>query len=212
MHCDLLIPPPPPEGGSGKPIGNKTLLKTWLDFLPISKYLVSKILWWAIIFVMKSHLELPEKVSNVPTAFIGVLSYSRGFWFLAVWSPWYTPFLGGGILIGALVLAILKRAEICWWELLHGLVNYHDSILTTTMRWKLPHRTNGAWIVYEQMLRFFVLCRNVYWGFFLSFSSSNDIKFHLILQIWAKILRTGTVIWGKLVRCSVGKHTSKEMK
>ena len=22
--------------------------------------------------------------------------------------------------------------------------NYHDSILTTTMSWKLPHRTNGA--------------------------------------------------------------------
>ena len=76
MHCDLLIFPP--EGGSGKPIGNKTLLKTRLDFLPISKYLVSKIFWWAIIFVMKSHLELPEKVSNVQTTFIGVLSYSRG--------------------------------------------------------------------------------------------------------------------------------------
>ena len=22
--------------------------------------------------------------------------------------------------------------------------NYHDSILTTTMSWKLPHRTNGT--------------------------------------------------------------------
>ena len=27
--------------------------------------------------------------------------------------------------------------------------NYHDSILTTTMSWKLPHRMNGARIVYE---------------------------------------------------------------
>ena len=78
MHCELLIPPPPPEGGSGKPMGSKTLLKTRLDFLPISKYLVSKILWRAIIFVIKSHLERPEKVSNVPTAFICVLSNSRG--------------------------------------------------------------------------------------------------------------------------------------
>ena len=67
MHCELLIFPP--EGGSGKPMGSKTLLKTWLDFLPISKYLVSKILWRAIIFVIKSHSERPEKVSNVPTAF-----------------------------------------------------------------------------------------------------------------------------------------------
>ena len=60
-------------------MGSNTLLKTRLDFLPISKYLVSKILWWAIIFVIKSHLELPEKLSNAPTAFIGVLSNSRGF-------------------------------------------------------------------------------------------------------------------------------------
>ena len=51
-------------------MGSKTLLK--------SKYLVSKILWWAIVFVIKSHLVLPEKITNVPTAFIGVLSNSRG--------------------------------------------------------------------------------------------------------------------------------------
>ena len=51
----------PPEGGSEIPIGNKKLLKTQLDSLPISKYLVSKILLCAIICVIKSHLELPEK-------------------------------------------------------------------------------------------------------------------------------------------------------
>ena len=32
----------------------------------------------AIIFVMKPHLELPEKGSNVPTACLGVLSDSFG--------------------------------------------------------------------------------------------------------------------------------------
>ena len=64
----------PPEGGSGIPMGNKTLLKTWLDFLPISKYLVSEILWWAIIFVIKSHLELPEKEIKCPNRVLGVLS------------------------------------------------------------------------------------------------------------------------------------------
>ena len=68
----------PPEGGSGIPMGNKTLLKTWVDSLPISKYLVSKIRWWAIIFVIKSNLELPEKVSNVSTAYLCVLSNSHG--------------------------------------------------------------------------------------------------------------------------------------
>ena len=29
-------------------------------------------------------------------------------------------------------------------KVLQSLGNYHDSILTTTMCWKLPHRTNGA--------------------------------------------------------------------
>ena len=29
-------------------------------------------------------------------------------------------------------------------KILQSLGNYHDSILTTTMRWKLPHRTNGT--------------------------------------------------------------------
>ena len=34
-------------------------------------------------------------------------------------------------------------------RILQTLRNYHNSILTTTMSWKLPHRTNLAWIVYE---------------------------------------------------------------
>ena len=71
MH--RLMYPPPPERGSWIPMGNATLLKTRLDSLPISKYLVSKILWWVIIFVRTS-----RKVSNVPTAFLGVLYNSHG--------------------------------------------------------------------------------------------------------------------------------------
>ena len=43
-----------------KIIGSYTL---WFP-LPPSEVL----LWWAIIFVIKSHLELPEKISNVPIA------------------------------------------------------------------------------------------------------------------------------------------------
>ena len=48
--------------------------------------------------------------------------------------------------------------------------------------------------------------------FFLSFLLSNDIKFHLIRQIWAKILQTDTVLWGKSVRCSGRKQKSKETR
>ena len=94
-------------------MGSKTLLKTRLDFLPISKYLVSKILWRAIIFVIKSHSERQEKVSNVPTAFyVYLIPVGCDFWlsdphFIYPLSGW------GGILIVALVLAILKRAKIC---------------------------------------------------------------------------------------------------
>ena len=74
-----------------KIIGSDTL---WCP-LPPSEVL----LWWAIIFVIKSHLELPEKISNVPIVFLVFdlipmgcvfwLSNPHGippFW---VWQYWY---------------------------------------------------------------------------------------------------------------------------
>ena len=77
-------------------MGNKTLLKTRFDSLPLSKYMVSKLSWWAIKFVIKSRLELPEKVSNVPTPFLGVLSYSHGCDFQLSNPHGIPPFWGGG--------------------------------------------------------------------------------------------------------------------
>ena len=71
MH--LLMPPPPPERGSGIHMGNKTLLKTRFDYLPIIKYLVSKFPLGDIKFVITSHLELPEKSIKYPSP---VLKYS----------------------------------------------------------------------------------------------------------------------------------------
>ena len=57
-----------------KIIGSDTL---WFP-LPPSEVL----LWWAIIFVIKSHLELPEKISNVPIAFLvfDLIPMSCVFW------------------------------------------------------------------------------------------------------------------------------------
>ena len=57
-----------------KIIGSYTL---WFP-LPPSEVL----LWWAIIFVIKSHLELPEKNIKCPNRGFGVLSNSHGlcFW------------------------------------------------------------------------------------------------------------------------------------
>ena len=97
-------------------MGNKTLLKTQFDFLPISKYLVSKIPLVGHQICYKISFRTSKKALNVPTPFLGVLSNSN-------WEFWLSnphgilPFWvggGGGGVMGALVLAILKRAEICW--------------------------------------------------------------------------------------------------
>ena len=70
----------------------------------------SKIIWWVTKLVIKSNLELPEKVSNVATPFLGVLSnsYELGFCLSnsMVCPPPPPPHLWEKILIGALVLAI----------------------------------------------------------------------------------------------------------
>ena len=66
-------------------------LKTRLDSQPISKCLVSNILWWVILFVRTSRENI--KCQN---HVLDVLSYSNMLWFWAVKSPWYPPFLVGG--------------------------------------------------------------------------------------------------------------------
>ena len=48
-------------------MGNKTLLKTRFAYLPIIKFLVSKFPLGDIKFVIKSHLELPEKSIKYPS-------------------------------------------------------------------------------------------------------------------------------------------------
>ena len=59
-------------------MGNKTLLKTQFDSLPISKYLVSKIP------LIAHQIYKISKLSNVPTPFSSVLSNFYGLLFLAV--------------------------------------------------------------------------------------------------------------------------------
>ena len=73
------------------------------------------------------------------------------------------------------------------WKLPRKHLNYHDELETTTQDERGMNRLR----VNAQI---FFLCRNVFQGLFIILSS-NDIKFRLIWQIWAKILRTlGKVI------------------
>ena len=61
----------------------------------------------------------------------------------------------------------------------HG--NYHDSIVTTTVSLKLPHRKTGPESFTSKRLDFlFYEGTFIKVSVFLSFSSADDIKFNLI--------------------------------
>ena len=81
------------------------------------------------------------------------------------------------------------------WKLPRLHFNYHDELETTTQDEQGMNRLG----VNAQI---FFLCRNVYSGSFYHFHRqmiSNSIEFD---RYGLKFLE----LWGKLVRCSVGKH------
>ena len=68
----------PPRGRQGDTHGELDTVENLVGFPTHKQIFGVQNSFGAIIFVIKSHLELPEKVSNVPTACLGVLSDSFG--------------------------------------------------------------------------------------------------------------------------------------
>ena len=79
-----------------------------------------------------------------------------------------TPYLLDDSRIGALISLLCD-----------SLGNYHNSILTTTVRWKLPHlgKTGPESFTSKRLIFFYV---RTFSKVFLSFSLANDIKYKLI--------------------------------
>ena len=111
MHCDLFIFPQ--EGGSGKPIGNKTLFENSIGFpthkqiFGVQNSLVGHHIYYEISFrTSRKSIKCPNRVYRCSILFPWVVIFGCLITMVYPLSWWR-------ILIGALVLAILKRAEIC---------------------------------------------------------------------------------------------------